>query len=150
MHIDTNSQKLKVDWKVLGGAGLKNKFSQSGLWALKLTVSQEKTNGLNWFFACCYNFTQIKRWLKIFGGEHGQKWVWLVSGWDSKIDLSEEWMDGINLFFACWYMITKIKSWSKIFWVGMVKNWCDKSGHRLKNEQMEYSHVFLLVQIQEN
>lgn len=34
---------------------------------LKLIVSQEWADGVNLFFACWYNFTQIKRWLRIFG-----------------------------------------------------------------------------------
>ena len=42
-------------------------YGQSGLWTLKLTVSQECINGVNWFFACWYNFMQIKSWLKILG-----------------------------------------------------------------------------------
>ena len=46
---------------------VKNGCDQSGLWALKLIVSQEWTDGINWFFACWYNFTEIKKWLKIFG-----------------------------------------------------------------------------------
>ena len=50
---------------------------QSGLRTLKLTVSQEWTDGINWFFAYWCNFTQIKRWLS-FWDEHVQKWVWPV------------------------------------------------------------------------
>ena len=41
LHIDTNSQKLKVSWKVFGGAWSKMS-GQSGLWNLKSTVSQER------------------------------------------------------------------------------------------------------------
>ena len=40
-------------------------FDQSGLWTLKLTVSQEWTDGINWFFACSDIFTKIKSWSKI-------------------------------------------------------------------------------------
>ena len=74
MHIDTNSQKLKVDWKVLGGAGLKNKCGQSGLWPLKLTVSQEKTNGLNWFFDAGTISHKLKGNWKFLG------WTWSKMG----------------------------------------------------------------------
>ena len=42
LHVDTNSQNLKVDRKVFGGGMAKNECSQSGLWTLKLTVSQEQ------------------------------------------------------------------------------------------------------------
>ena len=31
-----------------------------------MTVSQEWTDGINSFFACWYEFMQIKGWLKIF------------------------------------------------------------------------------------
>ena len=34
-------------------------FGQSGLWTLKLTVSQKWTDVINWFFACWYKFTQM-------------------------------------------------------------------------------------------
>ena len=74
MHVDTNSQKLKVDWKVLGGAGLKNKCGQSGLWPLKLTVSQEKTNGLNWFFDAGTISHKLKGDWKFLG------WTWSKMG----------------------------------------------------------------------
>ena len=44
---------------------VKNDCGQSGLWTLKLTVYQERTDETNRFFACQYNFTQ--------------KWVWSSS-----------------------------------------------------------------------
>ena len=52
LHVDTNSQKLKVDW--LGV--VKSWCGQSGAWFLELTVSEEWTDGVAWFFACCYKF----------------------------------------------------------------------------------------------
>ena len=69
---------------------VKNECDQSGLGNLKLTVSQETTDGTNWFFPCWYNFTQIKRWLKHFG-------VSKVKDFDGtlKLTVSEEWTDGI-------------------------------------------------------
>ena len=41
LHVDTNSQKLKVAGKFFGWVYLKYGHGQSGLWTLKLTVSQE-------------------------------------------------------------------------------------------------------------
>ena len=41
MHVDIYSQKLKVVRKFFAWAWLKHGFGQSGLWILKLTVSQE-------------------------------------------------------------------------------------------------------------
>ena len=47
LHVHTNSQNLKVDQKVFGGGMAKNECNQSGLWTLKLTVSQEQTGDTN-------------------------------------------------------------------------------------------------------
>ena len=33
----------------------------------KFTLSQEWTDGINWYFACWYKFMQIKMLLKILG-----------------------------------------------------------------------------------
>ena len=33
----------------------------------KLTLSQKSSYGINWVFACWYNFIQIKKCLKILG-----------------------------------------------------------------------------------
>ena len=41
LHFDTNSQKLKFDRKLFGWAWSKNGCGLSGLWTLKLTVSQK-------------------------------------------------------------------------------------------------------------
>ena len=43
LHVDANSNKLKVDQKMFG-------FGQSGHRTLKLTVSQEWIDGISWFF----------------------------------------------------------------------------------------------------
>ena len=45
----------------------KNGYGQSGLWALKLSVSEECTYEISRFFARWYRFIQIKSYLKIFG-----------------------------------------------------------------------------------
>ena len=88
---------------------------------LKLIVSQERTDGINWSFASWYKFTQIKRWLKIFGvsmvknecGQSGDRTL--------KLSISEDSTDGIN-------MIT-IKSLSNIFGSAFVKNECGQPGY---------------------
>ena len=41
LHVHANSQKLKVDQKFFWLGMIKNECGQCGLWALKLTVSQE-------------------------------------------------------------------------------------------------------------
>ena len=45
---------------------VKNGWGQSGLCTLKLTISQEWTDGINWFFTCRYKLMKIERRLKIF------------------------------------------------------------------------------------
>ena len=40
---------------------------QSGSCTLKLIIHQKGTDGINWFLALWYKFTQIKRWLKVLG-----------------------------------------------------------------------------------
>ena len=47
LHVDTNLQKLKVYQKFLWLGMVKNRCGQSGLWTLKLIVSQELTDGIN-------------------------------------------------------------------------------------------------------
>ena len=42
---------------------------------LKLTLSEESTNGINRFFACLYRFTKRRMTNRDFLGEHGQTWV---------------------------------------------------------------------------
>ena len=44
LHVDTNSQKLKVDQNFFWLGMIKNGCCQSGLWTLKLTVSLELTD----------------------------------------------------------------------------------------------------------
>ena len=99
MHVDTNLQKLIVDWKlwldmVRYGCG------QSGFWTLKLSLSQEWADGINWDFACWHKVTQIKRWSKIFGVSIVKN-GWGQSG-DTTLNLtvSEKWADGNKLIFC--------------------------------------------------
>ena len=117
LHVDTKSQKFKVHRKFFGWAwskmGVANLVS-----VLNLNVSQEWTDGINWFFACWNKFTQIKRWSKFFYlgmvkngcGQSGCR--------NLKLTASQEWTDGVNLFLACWYKFGKAKSWFMTFgWV---------------------------------
>ena len=76
--------KLKVDLKMFWVGMVKNGCGQSGHRTLKLTVSQEWIDGLNWFFACWCKFKKLKVISMILGGR-GQKWVWPFSSRDHKI-----------------------------------------------------------------
>ena len=88
----------------------KNECGQSGLWTLTLTVSQERTDGTNLFFACWYNFTQIKRWLKIFGVSMVKNGCCQSGDGTLKLTVSEEWTDGVNLFMHVDMWSQKIKA----------------------------------------
>ena len=71
LHVDTNSNKLKVDQNIFWVAIVRNVFGQSGHWTLKLALSQEWIDGINWFFACRYKFRKARSYFKDF-------WVGLV------------------------------------------------------------------------
>ena len=73
---------------------------QSGDGTLKLTVFEEWTDGINWFYACWYRFTEIKRWSKSF-------WVYMdknVRGHSGhgnlKLTVSQKYTDRTNWFFC--------------------------------------------------
>ena len=53
--------KIK-SWTNIFWLGMIKNGCGCGLWTLKLTVSQEWTDGMKWFLACWYKFMQIKRW----------------------------------------------------------------------------------------
>ena len=89
-----------------------------GLWSVKLTVCQEWTDGINWFFACWYKFMQIEMQLEIF-------WVGMVKNGcgqpgngSLKLTVSEEWTDEITDFLHVGTNSRKLKVDSMIFrWV---------------------------------
>ena len=89
------------DVENLGVGVVKNGCGQSCDGTLKLTLSEEWTNGLNWFFACWCRFITIKSWSKFY-------WVGMVkneccqSGHGTlKLTVSQNWTDEITWFFAC-------------------------------------------------
>ena len=66
LHAGTILHKLKSGWKFFGVSMVKNGCGQSDDGTLKLTISGEWTDGINWFFACWYVTTKIKSWSNIF------------------------------------------------------------------------------------
>ena len=107
LHFDTNSHKFKVDQKILGCL-VKNRCGQSGQGTLNLTVSLERTDKINWYFACGCKFrkTKLCQW---FSSRHGQKWVWPFSSWEPK-NCILRWVDELSWFFACYL-------WCNNFWL---------------------------------
>ena len=73
-----------------------------GLWTLKLTVSQEWVDGINWIFACWYRFTKIKSWSKIY-------WVSLVKNGCDQSGQSKI------------YFISKMNRWNKLIFCLLVQ-----------------------------
>ena len=78
-----------------------NGCGQSCDGTLKLTLSEEWTNGINWFLACSCRFITVKSWSKIY-------WVGMVkngcgqSGLGTlKLTVSQNWTDEVTWFFAC-------------------------------------------------
>ena len=63
--------QIKRTSKILGFGVVKNGCGQSFDGTLKLTLSEEWTNGINWFFICWCRFRKIKNWSKIY-------WVGMV------------------------------------------------------------------------
>ena len=99
---------------------VENKCGQPGLWTLKLTVSQQRDDETNWFFACFYNFTQIKGWLKVFGVNMVKNRFGQSGEGTLKFTVSEEWTDGMYklIFYMLMHDHQKLKADQKFFrWV---------------------------------
>ena len=77
----------------------KNRCGQSCHVTMKLTLSQEWIDGMNWYFACLWKFRKAKSYINDF-------WVGMVRngcaylGHETlKSAVSKEWG---YVFFACW------------------------------------------------
>ena len=58
---------MKINLKVLGFGMVKNGCDQSCNETLKLTVSEEWTDGINWFMHVDTDSQKLKAYQKIFG-----------------------------------------------------------------------------------
>ena len=90
----------------------------SGLRTLKLAVSQEEINGIDWFWCVDKNLGKLKVnfnkfWVVVFKNGHGL--VGLAGSLKSAV--SQEWINEMS-----WYKFRKVKSYFINDWVGMVKN----------------------------
>ena len=102
--------------KILGVDMVKNRYCQLCDRTLKLILSDEWKDLINWFFACWYRFTKIKSWSKIY-------WVgmvkndWPVRAWDSKIGCISKMSRWNKLIFGLLVQILEsFKIDSVIFW----------------------------------
>ena len=111
---------------------VKNAHSQSGDRTLKLAISQELTDGMNWYFACLCKLNKAKSYFNNFWGDIVRNCCGHLGHETLKSAVSKEW---VYEFFACWFKFTYIKSWSKIFLGGHGQKcawsvWSQDSDHR--------------------
>ena len=99
LHAGTNSHKLKGDWNLLGWNIVKNGCGQSSDGTLKLSVSEEWTDGINWFFACWYKFRKAKSYFNDSGVGMVKNCYGLLVHETLKSAVSEEWMYELSWFF---------------------------------------------------
>ena len=102
---------------------VKNGHSHCSHRTLKLAVSQEIINGINWFWLCLYKFRKAKSYFNNF-------WVVMVKNGHGVLGLgmlksavSQKWIDEVNWFFVCWYKFRKAKSYLNNYWVNIVTKW---------------------------
>ena len=81
---------------------IKNGCGQSVDRTLKLSVSEEWADKMNWFFACWYRFTKLKVDQKFFGGGMAKNGCSQTGHGTLELTVSQKWTDGINWFFTCW------------------------------------------------
>ena len=80
-----------------------------------------------------------------FWGEHGQKWVCQSGDGTLKLTVFEEWTDGIYELIFCLLIHDQI-----FYVIALWKMSVASLVTGRKDEQMESSHFFMLVQIQES
>ena len=90
---------------------VKNGSGQSGPGTLKLTLSKEWIDVINWYFACWCKFRKAKTcfndfWVGMVRNGHGH----LVHE-TLKSTVSKEWIYEFSSFFICWL-------WGRSFWLG--------------------------------
>ena len=123
--------RIKSWSKIFWLGMVKSECDQSSLLTLKMTVSEELTDRMNWFFACWFKLMQIKRWLKFLGvgmikngcGQSGDRTL--------KSTASEERTDGITDSLDFDTDSQKLKADKFFFGWAWSKNGCDQSGHGL-------------------
>ena len=87
--------------KILGVSMVKNGGGQSCDGTLKLTLSEEWTNEMNWFLACWYKFITVKRWPKIYWMGMFKNRCGQCGHGTLKLTVSQNWIDKVTWFFAC-------------------------------------------------
>ena len=96
---------------------MRNGCGQSGRRTLKLGVSQEWIDAMNWFLACWCKFKKTKSYFNDF-------WVGQVKNGHGHLVCemlkSAEWVHGLSWFFACWLWWNKFlldQHWAFYLWL---------------------------------
>ena len=114
--------QVKKDVENLGVGVVKNGCGGSCHGTLKLTLSEEWANGINWFLARWCRFITVNSWPKISWVGKVKNGCFLSGHGTLKLTISQNWTDEITWFFACYYKCRKAESWFNHFWVCLVKD----------------------------
>ena len=95
---------------MFGVSMVENGTGQFGDGALKLTLSEEWTDGRNWFFACWYKLRKAKSWFNDVCVGVVKKWPRLFISWDPKICCILRMNLWIELIFS-------MLMWDNNFWL---------------------------------
>ena len=82
--------QIEMWLKIFGVGMVRNGCGQSGDGTLKLTVSEEWTDGITDFLYVYTDLQKLKADQNVLGG-HSQKWVWQVWSWALKLTVSWKW-----------------------------------------------------------
>ena len=115
LHVDTDSWKIEVDWKVLGWACQKWVWPLCSQKLLKLAVCQRKMNEINWFLVCWYKFMKAKSYFNNFLVVVIRNGCGLLCLQTLKSALLQEPIDEVSWFFVYWYKFRKAKSYYNIY-----------------------------------
>ena len=83
---------------------------------LKLTVSQEWIDGMNWFLHDGTNSGKLKV-IQWFWGGCGQRWAWPFSSWDPKICWMSLW---IELIFCVLTVMQSFLAWRTSYSMSLI------------------------------
>ena len=101
LQADTNSERLKMPWIIIGWVWSKMCVGYLGNGILKSALSQEWIDELSWFFACWYKFRKPKSYFNVhFVGMtkygHG-----LLGHGTLKFVVFQWIIDALSWFFVC-------------------------------------------------
>ena len=114
--------KIKSWLKNIGVSVVKNGCDHSRLRTLKLAVSQDGFNGINWFLVCLHKLRKARSFFNNFWVVVAKNGYALLGLGTLKSGVSHEWNGEIIWFFTCLYKFRKAESYFNNYWVDTVKN----------------------------